>query len=197
VNADPRETHDQSSSLLARLRASTREQHAQLDRGLALALPHTLTPRRYANFLAASARVLEPLEPSVERWLVLGGPSRREALRKDLAALGQSPVLTAAQTPAISTLSAAMGCGYVLEGSTLGGMALAPSVEAALGQGMTHYFRLRGSDTGAFWRSFLARLAAFDRAASEHDRAEACATASATFEAYAAAYREVGLFEPS
>ena len=91
------------------------------------------------------------------------------------------------------TLAEAYGCAYVLEGSTLGGVVLAPIVEQSLGRDTpTAYLRLRAESTGRNWQAWLRTLNAFGEAAT-HDEIEAsCDMACATFEAYTTSLRLTG-----
>jgi heme oxygenase len=185
----------QAADLLAQLRASTSEQHHELDGQLRLGTEAGVDSERYARFLTATAGVLEVLEPAIEAFVPLEGPTRREALRADLKALGVSGPGGApeASIPRPASLASAFGCAYVLEGSTLGGLGIARTVEASLGSLATRYLRLRGERTAQAFRAFLARLAAFDGGATPDERAEACTAARATFAAYTAAYGAAGL----
>lgn len=183
-----------SHSLLVRLRAATARQHAQLDAQLSHALA-SLTTDRYGAFLLASYAAVEPLESAVAALLGHDGSwPRRTSLRADLTALGLQVTAVAAapdcQLPA--SIGEALGCAYVLEGSALGGVVLATRL-GTTGRGASAYLRLRGPDTPLAWRSFLARLAAYDSTASEHDRERACTAARAAFDTYAGCFAAAGL----
>lgn len=186
-------------SLLAALRTRTGAQHERLD--AALAVTSDITLPRYDAFLRASLAVIEVVEPAVEALLGgFDGPSRRERLRADLAAVAargsvapSDPAVVEIRRPA--SVAEAFGCAYVLEGSTLGGVVLARTVEPALDLAAregTSYLRLRGERTGELWRAFLVRLERFDAEASAGDRDAACEYAASTFEAYSEAFRRVG-----
>lgn len=198
--AVPRSAHGTASRppLLVALRSRTATQHQRLDASLDMA--HALTVHRYDTFLRASLAVVEVLEPIVER--VLGGfdgPTRRARLSDDLQVVASrrtapthaAPDAAPLEVRCPSTVAEAFGCAYVLEGSTLGGLVLARTVEPALdlraGEG-TSYLRLRGERTGEQWRAFLARLEHFGSHASPLDREAACELAGATFDAYSTAF---------
>lgn len=171
--------------LLDALRARTASRHAALD----AAFDGPLTRERYLGFLRASLSVLSALEPALARWLPAAvTPSRVARLRADLIALGAAAQVDTVAL-ALGSRAASYGAAYVIEGSTLGGMMLAERFEAALGVGReaTTYLRLRGRDTARHWRAFLDELARADL-----DRGEACAAATATFDAYAGAMRAHG-----
>lgn len=166
------------SGLLDRLRAETRERHAALDTSLRID-----SPAAYAAFLRASYAAVALVEPQLARigFVV----ERAPAIAADLAALGAA-LPAGAEPPPTASDDAAFGAAYVLEGSTLGGLHVAQTVEA-LGITATRYLRLRGKLTAARWRAFLADL---DRSGADADAA--CAAAAATFDHYARCFRASG-----
>lgn len=179
--------------LLTTLRRRTREQHARLDAGIDFG-SSSLSSERYAAFLAGVFDVVCILEPAVESWLgPLAGPSRTACLRTDLERLGVSYGRGAHTTHAVGSLAAAHGCAYVLEGSALGGLVLAPAVEAKLGSGApTSYLRLRGTDTPRAWRAWLERMRDYGAAATPEEVDAACTAACRTFDAYASSLEHRG-----
>lgn len=159
-------------AILDDLRGATREQHAELDASVDLA--------RYPAFLVSSLAAVEQVEPAIARWLPY--PIERiPALRADLDELGLVPA--ASEPFSLANRSEAWGAAYVLEGSTLGGMMLAENTGAPA----KRYLRLRGKQTAARWKAFLAELAA-----AELDPQGCCAAAVATFTHYARAFRTHG-----
>lgn len=113
-------------SLVARLRAETREDHARVDD--AFGAFDLGRPDGYRAFLAAHARVL----PAVEDWLdaaelVPGWRGRSAALRRDLAALDM-PIPDPSGFACDGGEAARWGALYVIEGSRLGGAVLAKRV---------------------------------------------------------------------
>ena len=76
----------------------------------------------------------------------------------------------------------AFGCAYVLEGATLGGRSLMPTVESRLGLNASHgaaFLSSYGAAVGEMWRSFGAAL---DRCcAGAQQQAQAAAGAIDTF----------------
>lgn len=179
--------------LLASLRSRTSQQHARLD----AALGGALTRELYVGLLRASLAVVASIEPALARQLpATAMPRRTERLVADLYALGEPPDVPAAEIAPPASLPASYGAAYVIEGSTLGGMALAPRFERELGLAdgqATSYLRLRGGETARRWRSFLDELARVDAAMDDAQRSEACDAAVATFEAYAAQMRRHGV----
>ena len=178
-----------SPSLLADLRAATGPMHEALDSSVGLVGP-TVTREKYVATLRGSLAVVEPLETGAAKWLgVRDEISRVARLRADLASLGEDPAVAAppfVETPTIDTEAKAMGVLYVLEGSTLGGIVLARSVDRALGlEGQSiSYLTLRGPLTPEKWRAFLVELDAWAKTAPPAAWREACEAARAAFVAY-------------
>ena len=191
----PRITEDWVDlDLLALLRRRTRDAHHRLDAALDFRSPGSLSLSRYVALLRATLRVVAPLDQSLSAWLPpLPGPVRATCLRADLAALGHVEA-GVALAPRPRNLAEALGCAYVLEGSSLGGLVLASMVTRDLGAWVpTSYLTLRGAGTAAAWRSFLHRLHAFGVASSERDHAAAAAIAVDTFDVFDATLRDAGL----
>ncbi|HEX2826945.1 MAG TPA: biliverdin-producing heme oxygenase [Burkholderiales bacterium] len=180
-------------NLLSLLRERTRAPHARLDAALDFAVSG-LTPDRYAAFLRGVLAVVAPLENALARWPVLpDGPPRAERVRSDLARLGIEERDADFLVPTPTELAEAYGCAYVLEGSSLGGLVLARSVEENLGSDFpTSYLRLREPGTGRKWREWLERLDAWSATASKDDADAACGMAAATFDAYTASLKRTG-----
>ena len=179
--------------LLPLLRQRTREQHARLDAALDFRAG-TMSRERYVAFLRGVLGVVSAVEPALAVWLgPAGGPSRTCALRADLGRLGvpHAPEERPVRLP--RNEAEAYGCAYVLEGSALGGLVLAPAIAERLGATTpAAYLCLRGSDTTRAWRDFLERLRAFGERASAGDAHAACDIACTTFDAYAASLRASG-----
>ncbi len=188
-----------SSSFIADLRAATAAAHEALDRGLDL-LGAGLTQERYIAFLAGSLAALEPLEESLATLSALESvPYRARAprLRADLTALGVNNVATAtADSPHLTSVAAALGARYVVEGSALGGAVLARGLAPALelDDAELGYLTLYGPDLGAHWRAFVSELERWGKSATLEMRAEACDTARAVFASYQAAFERAGAF---
>lgn len=171
--------------LIEELRASTRDDHAALDASLAVTAE--MTKERYVAFLRASHSVVAPLEGRIGRWIVPFGPIRSLAIAADLTALGAGSVPKDAPVPVLDTIARGYGAAYVVEGSSLGGVHLARTLEGTFPDAL-RYLRLRDRETGSHWRSFLARLAEVGAMASKKDRGDACAAAHETFAAYGDAF---------
>lgn len=185
-----------SESLLAQLRASTSDLHAQLDHALGLAR-ESITREKYVAFLLGSLAALEPLEPQLAPFSNGHSRSRCALLREDLASLAAPTTVSALADAApldISTEAAALGARYVIEGSALGGAVLARAFDAALnlnGEAL-RYLTLHGARLGEHWRGFCAELEQFGTTATPSMQSEACASARAVFRIYSLAFRNTG-----
>ncbi|WP_326524046.1 biliverdin-producing heme oxygenase [Sphingomonas sp.] len=117
----------------AALRDATGEHHARVD--ALFSVLRLEDAADYGAFLAAQAAAHLPVEAAIDAADVLpllpDWPERRraQALRDDLAALGQG-VPTPLAPPQLSDPAALLGAIYVLEGARLGGAILLRSVPA-------------------------------------------------------------------
>ncbi len=195
------DTPPADDSILGALREATRDQHARLDAALDLTGP-SLSLARYVAFLRGTAAVLVPLERSLATlpgWeaALPDAPARRRAhlLAGDLRALDDATPCDEAPVPPIDSVARGFGCAYVIEGSTLGAVVLARSIEPTLGLSPargTGYLRAYGDAVGSRWKAFLERLAAFSKELPVTERRELVATAGATFGAFEGAFRRAG-----
>ncbi len=134
------------------------------------------------------------LEPSPPIW-----SPRSPLLLKDLEALGVSvseseraPV--AANLPDVDSAAAALGCLYVLEGSTLGGRVLARQLDALFPPGWVsgRLFFAGDRDRNALaWKSCCDALEAYS--ASSNRQTEMLEAALKTFESFASWFEKFGL----
>jgi heme oxygenase len=113
------------------------------------------------------------------------GRRKSSALTADLAAFGVSTDGAAICTdlPELKTISQALGCLYVLEGSTLGGQFMAREVRERLNLGPqigSEFFSSYGSKVGSMWKTFGQHLELF-ASANPTFRDEILTTAQATF----------------
>ena len=173
-------------SLLASLREATREAHAAIEQVPALArlLDPGLGRADYAATLGRLYRFHAALEPRLVAALVgwpaaaaLAAAGRPGALAADLAALGRPAPAPApeAALPGLAEGMAALGCLYVMEGSSLGGRVIARRLVESLGvtpgQG-GRFFGGEGADTArARWRVLCDLLEEVGAAASPEGRA--------------------------
>jgi heme oxygenase len=127
----------------------------------------------YAPLEAALARVLQGLVPELradERW-------KLPLLARDLSAFGhEAASLTrlprATVLPPLAGLPEALGCCYVLEGSTLGGQLILRHLQrqfAGRSVGDFAFFRAYGEQVGPMWRAFGETVTRASAAAASED----------------------------
>ena len=176
-------------TVLERLRSETRDQHLAIEAVVPLSRPG-LTRQRYVAYLEALLGFYTPLEERLGRlscWSALGfdhGARRKlPLLTQDLAALGGRDEVTLCTTlPALETAAQALGCLYVIEGSTLGGRTLVRRVRETLGSSTgTAFLDAYGDQTGPRWRAMKDTIVSF--AASSGCEDEVVASARSTFAA--------------
>ena len=166
------------------LRSATHDIHERLHGHPALAAVQDGTIDRVAY-----RRLLERLygfHISFERAARIK-PERSVWLERDLAALGINPERLAALPlcrgfPTMVLPEALLGALYVVEGSALGGVALARGLDGLVGVGVLdgrRFFTGHKSETGSAWRAYLARLSGTPHTAEQ--QATIIATATATF----------------
>lgn len=185
--------------LLAQLKHHTADAHAALESRLNV-FEQVRTRDDYRRLLARFFTLHEPIEARLANaadWPALGFDfsARRKAalLRDDLRALGASETDLAAlprahDLPAVATLAEAIGCLYVLEGSTLGGQILSKHFQTALGltpETGARFFHGYGAQTGARWREFGLWAEAQSESANEDFEADAAHGARQTFHTFA------------
>lgn len=172
--------------MLELLRKETRRLHEETER--AMDLPSRLSSESaYADLLSRLYAVVAPLEHGLDALrlpsaLGLDLERRRKAhlLRADLLALGRDAVPRPAPPPRLPDTDAAMGCLYVLEGSTLGGQIIRRQVQARLGLGPDRgcsYFAGYGAGTGPMWKAYCAALGRYGETRPEAGAALVAAAA--------------------
>jgi heme oxygenase (biliverdin-IX-beta and delta-forming) len=145
--------------LLTRLRNDTDALHRRIETAIDLLSPEASLDR-YAIFLLRFRSFLAAVEPPLAMRLnALGyGYSPREGLAaEDLAALGHAGGSRAPAQVPDSSGARAIGCAYVLEGSTMGGQIVAKALEGRFGPTVpTRFLRPDGGDPTRRWRAFRA-----------------------------------------
>jgi heme oxygenase len=175
------------------LRAKTAQVHEALDSGMQHAFGRL---DQYVAFLRASHRVLSSLDAALSRIFKRPISERSAQVAADLQALGQPAPSAPPATWAPSDQAEAMGCAYVVEGSSLGGLVVAKIVERELGlQAATTFLRGHGPRTKDLWRSFLSELDAWGANARPEERARAVQAATTTFATYISCFEDEGLLE--
>ncbi|RVT97876.1 heme oxygenase [Rhodovarius crocodyli] len=176
------------------LRSGTRDAHARLDSALPALAFHD--PRLYAAFLRWHAAIVPPLERALEQAGIArlipdwAERRRRDALLADLRALGAA-CPPAAWIPAPTGDSAMVGTAYVLEGSRLGGAALARTVAASLRPAATAYLEHGAGER--LWPRFVEIIDTLPGICA----AEAAAAANRTFALFEAAMPAFGPVLPA
>lgn len=154
-----------------RLKLATQHAHARIEQRMLFDAPH-FDVAAYRQLLGAFHGFYRPLEeqlaapasaiPDLE-W---GRRIKLPWLALDLQALGTTDAAieslpTCDRLPELETPPLALGCLYVLEGSTLGGQVVQRLLSERLGApvaGAVSFFRSYGRDVGVRWRSFLGCL---------------------------------------
>jgi len=154
--------------LLQTLKEQTLALHLEAERKVTL-LESTATEHTYRAYLRMMLGFYEPLERRFETHEALhrtgfDAPSRRKAklLEADLRALGDdvddiARLPRCQKLPDLTELPEALGCAYVLEGSTLGGQFILRKLQGHLGQATAvaqAFLNAYGPRTGPMWREF-------------------------------------------
>jgi heme oxygenase len=179
-----------------KLRSATREHHARLERGLDIpdsignAGDYTrLLARMYGFYAPLEARLRSFDDALREHGLCVQMRLKTHKLDLDLHALGWSvhavcALPLCAELPRLATEADALGCLYVLEGSTLGGQVIARRVRKVLqidGDAGLAFFQAYGARTGQMWRRFVDGLNAYP--ATDAQLEQATRSARETFTA--------------
>jgi heme oxygenase (biliverdin-IX-beta and delta-forming) len=178
-------------SILQRLRFETREAHAAIEKTIALT-GKTLTLGAYRQLLERFYGFYKPVEDAIAAaalpgWLDIAARSKTAFLEVDLQRLrpqcaGALPLCRT--LPPLDKVAQRLGCQYVLEGATLGGVLISRHIRENLGvypESGGRFFHGYGASTAAMWNDFRAGLLSFASLAPlEQDLI--VAAARATFE---------------
>jgi heme oxygenase len=160
------------SDVMAVLKASTAEQHRAVE-NLMPFFREQFSLEDYTRTLAAFLGFFEPVEQSLRYaadWSAVGididDRSRAHLLRGDLRALGLSvsaieSLPRTSSLPPMGNLESALGCLYVLEGSTLGGQVIGRELARRFGIDAStgaSFFLSHGPRVGDMWREFCSAL---------------------------------------
>jgi len=189
---EPSSRRGGSRDILARLKLETAAEHAQIEAATRIMRPDIGLPD-YREYLERSYGFYLPVEQMLERigvWpaLELDGAPRVKLplLARDLMLLERDPSvlpICAALPQLGGGLPEAVGCAYVLEGSTLGGRVISRHVQTRLGPQVPHRFLdAYGADTGERWQAFRAALRWFAESRDIENRV--IAGARQTFESF-------------
>ena len=190
------QTVETATDIMAALKAGTAEQHQQVERLMPFFTPGFSLPE-YLHILEAFLGFFEPVEQRLTETLAptpLGpalSPRRRaHLLQQDLGVLGLPDSVIAAlprctALPRMDTSARALGCMYVLEGSTLGGQIIGRELARRFAidefSGAA-FFLGYGARGGEMWRAFCSTLRA--QAFDPQQSSEAVEAAADTFSAF-------------
>ncbi|SEU26969.1 Heme oxygenase [Stigmatella erecta] len=165
-------------------------------------LDPALTSAEYRRHLEALWGLHAPLEERLAEQLAgplpglrIGERRKAHLLEEDLRALGHdaeslTKLSRAPWLPPLPGVPEALGCCYVLEGSTLGGQVILRHLQrhfAGVPVGPFAFLRAYGDQTGPMWRALGETLLhASDQAASEAFDARVVKGAQDTFDAFVA-----------
>lgn len=153
---------------MQRLKSETRPHHERTEAQVRL-MDADLTPTAYRRHLEALHGFYVPLEARLAglglesipglslhaRWKVSLLEEDLRALGHDDASLGRLP--RCADLPSLAGVPEALGCLYVLEGSTLGGQLILRHLRRhfdGVSLGDFCFFRAYGEEVGPRWRAF-------------------------------------------
>lgn len=172
-------TETVNGMILTKLKESTRQQHEQIEKTMnLLSRLHSVESYvallgRFYGFYAPLEARLGAVEGAEQAYAAIGFDFAKRCkthqLRADLMALGMSAdaidkLPLCSDLPQVDGMPEAMGCWYVLEGSTLGGQIIRREVSAKLGfvpgNGCS-FFSAYGDQLGPMWKSFGAAIEKF------------------------------------
>jgi len=189
VVADPANQHEKAhppvatSSILPRLRAETRGEHDAVEQVLDL-MSDTLTHRIYLQRLEQFYGFYAPLEKALQSHgksladrackspvseaissALAARLNKTAHLQQDLYHLGIAThgLPLCRDLPPLNSQPDVLGCLYVMEGATLGGLMITRHVRAALGITPAtggSFFQGYGDDTGRMWQGMRQLLVA-------------------------------------
>jgi len=185
--------------ILSMLKQATQPYHEQIGRNSYSAeiLADDISRAYYGRLLKRFYGFYTPLEgriaPGAELAALgidLEARSKAPLLRRDLLWLGSNPASISQlpicrDLPLAAQVPQALGCMYVLEGSTLGGQLIARHVRAALDltdESGCAFFTSYGAQLGPMWKAFGAALTGYSEAhpdAAPQIVESACATFTA------------------
>ncbi|RYG67449.1 hypothetical protein EON80_13565 [bacterium] len=184
--------------ILQRLRDATRPDHERLEDHIDL-LGRPWSMPFYRSLLSKFYGLYASIEPptfSHAEWEKMGIDTasrlKLPSLVRDLHFLGLSDADIAAlplfnEAPKADTFASALGCAYVMEGSTLGGQIISRHLKQELGlelgpdNGLS-FFASYGSEVGPKWREFTGVLDFYQ--GSEAEQTELIESAVKAFQAF-------------
>jgi len=145
---------DQPAGILKRLKASTSQLHARVEQRLQIFSPrfdlraYTLLVTRFYGFWSPLEVELRKVSGLSDSSLALDRRLKAHLLEADLRVLGIDPAVVSQcdRIPNVQTFSRALGCLYVVEGSTLGAQFIA--------RHLSEKFRIGRDSGGAFFCAY-------------------------------------------
>lgn len=182
-------------TLHQRLRESTRAAHEDLETAVEIE-QQFLSRTAYAGYLSrllgaheVAERALSPFDFGALGF-DYGARRKSELLKADLCHVGFAGArVSAPQTESLKlqSLAEALGCVYVIEGSSLGARAVLPQIKRVLGfdeRAGASYFAGLGEEGKVIWRACLNAIIAIPPRSAEAD--QVVGGAHATFAAFRA-----------
>jgi heme oxygenase len=181
-----REVHE----LTARLRRETADLHRRVE--AALGLPGSIRDRNdYVMLLHRLHGFHTAVEDRLasatwkDRWGEIGVDLKRHRrahlLERDLDALQAEPLDASPLDVEIADFPSALGCLYVVEGSSLGGRVIGPAIRSAIGDVPVGFFEGDDRDHPSPWRTLKTALTRFGEVG---DAGAVVRGARATFHAF-------------
>ncbi|GAL85382.1 heme oxygenase [Sporocytophaga myxococcoides] len=166
--------------LLDKIKQQTAENHAAMENSNLMkpVMNRELNLESYRKILIKFYGFFQPLENSIHRFTDILNylpdlETRRKSstIKEDLQRLGyKSEINLCTDLPEITTSSQAMGCLYVMEGSTLGGRMISRIIKESLLIEMdsgVSFFSGYGEETGKKWKLFCEALKEYSLAAND------------------------------
>jgi len=182
--------------IMSKLKSGTSHQHQSMESAVPI-FRKEFTREAYVVLLESFLGFFEPIErklAAMQGWQKIGlkidERSRASLLRKDLAALRHDDSETrafaeCAKLPGLASMEDALGCMYVLEGSTLGGQFIYRELLTRFGitaETGSSFFYGYGAHSGAMWGQFSECLRNYAQGTEIQDRI--VESAVATFDAF-------------
>jgi heme oxygenase (biliverdin-IX-beta and delta-forming) len=161
--------------IMKRLKEETRSSHEGTEKHLDL-FSRMLTKQEYARLLGRFWGFYAPIESKINQVagladlpLNLSARQKKPLLQSDLASLDwNEPTIQAlplcVDLPALDSVPQALGCLYVLEGSTLGGQFISRHLQERLEITPDHggrFFASYGPAVGSMWKAFGETVTAY------------------------------------
>ena len=173
--------------LTKELKENTLSEHQASEKKMIIALKRIETREDYVRMLHWLYGFYAPVEALIQKHLTpdqlpdIDRRSRAEFLLGDIrqSGLPNPQYEICRELPAIDSAGHAIGAGYVLEGSTLGGRIIAGMIQHRLGPGApTSYFNGYGEENSRMWQSYKEFL---DQPRTTAQQAAILEAAKATF----------------